>query len=62
MVLTIREVEEISALEDEFSEGQDENNALTVVNPNVGELPLFKRSLYVTKTPYEEIEGRKSQL
>jgi len=62
MVLTIREVEEISALEDEFSEGQDENNAPTVVTPNVGELPLTKRSLYVTKTPYEEIEGRKSQL
>jgi len=56
--LTIREVKEIQALEDESSEEEDENDVPTLVTADVGELLLIKRSLYVTKTPIES-QGEK---
>jgi len=52
--LTIKEVEEIRAIEEESSEEDDENDCSTLVSPNVREMLLIKRSLYATKVPYED--------
>jgi len=52
--LTIKEVEEIRAIEEESSEGENENDGSTMVTLDIGELLLIKRSLHATEVPYED--------
>jgi len=52
--LTINEVEEIRAIEEELSEEDDENDGSTLVTLDIGQMLLIKRSLHATKVPYED--------
>ena len=49
--LSIREVEEIQALEEETSEEEFEEEGHTIVTPDVGELLVIQRVLHAKEVP-----------